>query len=317
MDILKIDLKNNIKKLINLMTEEEIKYETDSFHIIERTEQMNNINSNSNESQNIVNNGNNDINSNSKMSEEDMQLALSSTHSHTRRHTKKVHFDISDKQDEVEKQNKRDEIDKQNKQDELDKLIAELSLPPVSSIPKKDTSVPTVQQKNDELVLNELKDKTSSNNTPSNKLNDNTPLNDNVGKKPVNTEIKQFIDMINKTEQKVERRADTIRTSIQENDRDISDGEEESCQPIINHGLPMNITQQIYYFFCYHLILARQSYFRHMYDAFKYALFSLLAAIVLIIHGILPFTFAFTGSNIIISISDEMMEKRKKCGIKK
>ena len=73
---------------------------------------------------------------------------------------------------------------------------------------------------------------------------------------------------------------------------------------------------EVYNFLIAHLNIANQNYFQHLYDAWKYAFIAFLSFIVLFLHGLFPFMFQFTGSNLLINVACEMNNKRKKCGFK-
>ena len=110
----------------------------------------------------------------------------------------------------------------------------------------------------------------------------------------------------------VKRNNESIRSTIQSTENDLSDNEEE-INEIKN---PITMLQKLYFFLTRHLMLANQTYIQHLLDAMKYALISFYAGFALIIHAFFPFMFEFTGSNVLIKMSHEMCEKRKKCGIK-
>lgn len=55
-----------------------------------------------------------------------------------------------------------------------------------------------------------------------------------------------------------------------------------------------------------HLKNVNLTYFQHLKGALKFSLYSFLASIIFIIHGLFPNYFIYTGSNIILLLNNEL-----------
>ena len=64
-----------------------------------------------------------------------------------------------------------------------------------------------------------------------------------------------------------------------------------------------------------HLVINHQGYFEHMRDSWGFASRTGLATLGFFVHGILPFTFEHTGSEIVNKLNTEIQAKLSKFSI--
>ena len=66
-------------------------------------------------------------------------------------------------------------------------------------------------------------------------------------------------------------------------------------------------------FFSRHLHDAGESYFRHLAFTARIGAMLVASGLVIIVHGLLPFLFEHTGSNLIDRINAELKTRREEC----
>lgn len=62
-----------------------------------------------------------------------------------------------------------------------------------------------------------------------------------------------------------------------------------------------------------HLTFANQTYYNHMRDTLRYSWASLKSSIYFAIHAFFPNTFQHNGSDLIVALNDELLEKYSRC----
>lgn len=76
----------------------------------------------------------------------------------------------------------------------------------------------------------------------------------------------------------------------------------------VHETIPLNQDQLVHYK-SNHLEFAGQTYVQHFRDAIKYSMLSFKASICFLVHALLPNIFQHSGSDIIVGLNDEILQK--------